>query len=151
MSSLAPLMGRLSQVFSARLCLFYSTFVICAGSTITAMSTTFAMFICGRVVTGVGAAGVMVVASIIVIQMASAKKRGLYLGLINSGVTTGVSLGAVIAGALEPKIGWVSAPLMYTRTCLTFAAETPVRYPSATQPSGWLWSFRRYSCRLRGK
>jgi MFS family permease len=63
----------------------------------------------GRVLTGVGAAGVLVVGSIIVIQMASAQRRGLFLGLINSGVTVGVSLGAVIAGAVAPKFGWVSS------------------------------------------
>ena len=60
----------------------------------------------GRVVTGAGAAGVLVIAGIIAIQMTSAKNRGLFLGLVNSGMTVGVSLGAVIAGALEPRIGW---------------------------------------------
>jgi MFS family permease len=108
MSSLAPLMGRLSQVFSGRLCLFCSTLVICTGTIITSLSSSFALFMVGRVVTGAGAAGVLVVGSIIVIQMASAKRRGLYLGLVNSGMTVGVSLGAVIAGAVEPKFGWVS-------------------------------------------
>jgi MFS family permease len=108
MSSLAPLMGRLSQVFSSRICLFSSTIIICIGTIITSTSVSFEMFMVGRVVTGSGAAGVLVVASIIVIQMASPKQRGLYLGLVNSGMTVGVSLGAVIAGALEPKIGWVS-------------------------------------------
>ncbi|KAF2273483.1 MFS general substrate transporter [Westerdykella ornata] len=106
MSSLAPLMGRLSQVFSGRLCLVCSTLIITLGSLLTSIAGTFTMFMVGRVVTGVGAAGVLVVGSIIVIQMASAKKRGLYLGLINAGMTIGVSLGAVIAGALEPRIGW---------------------------------------------
>lgn len=64
------------------------------------------MFMVGRVVTGAGAAGVLVIAGIIAIQMTSAKNRGLFLGLVNSGMTVGVSLGAVIAGALEPRIGW---------------------------------------------
>lgn len=108
MSSLAPLSGRLSQVFSARLCLFFSTATIAVGTTVIATSRSFEQFIVGRVITGVGAAGVFVVASIIVIQMVSAKKRGLFLGLVNGGMTLGVSLGAVIAGALEPRIGWVS-------------------------------------------
>jgi MFS family permease len=74
------------------------------------------MFIVGRAVTGAGAAGILVVGSIIVIQMASAKKRGLFLGLINAAMTVGVSLGAVIAGALEPRIGWVSIPKPYYST-----------------------------------
>lgn len=109
MSSLAPLMGRLSQVFSPRLCMFTSTLIICIGTIITSTSVSFEMFMVGRVVTGSGAAGILIVASIIVIQMSSPKHRGLYIGLINSGMTVGVSLGAVIAGALEPKIGWVRA------------------------------------------
>jgi len=108
MSSLAPLMGRLSQVFSPRLCMFFSTIVICVGCIVTSLSNTFVMFMVGRVLTGAGAAGVLIVAIIIVVQMASPERRGLYIGLANTGMTVGVSLGAVIAGALEPKIGWVS-------------------------------------------
>ncbi|KAH7079860.1 major facilitator superfamily domain-containing protein [Paraphoma chrysanthemicola] len=106
MSSLAPLMGRLSQVFSPRLCMFFSTTLICIGTAITGLSTTFNVFIVGRAFTGAGGGGILIVASIIVIQMTSPKRRGLFIGLVNSGMTVGVSLGAVIAGALEPKIGW---------------------------------------------
>ena len=82
--------------------------MICVGTIITALSMSFEAFMVGRVVTGSGAAGVLVVASIIVIQMADQKNRGLYLGFVNSGMTVGISLGAIIAGALEPRIGWVS-------------------------------------------
>lgn len=106
MSSLAPLMGRLSQVFSPRLCMFFSTMLISIGSLITSTSMTFQHFIIGRVITGAGGGGIFIVASIMAIQMTSPKKRGLYMGLANAAMTVGVSLGAVIAGALEPKIGW---------------------------------------------
>lgn len=116
MSSLAPLMGRLSQVLSARLCMFSSTILMCAGSIVTSTSASFNMFIVGRVLTGAGGAGILIVAIILVIQMTSAKRRGLYIGLANSGMTVGVSLGAVIAGALEPKIGWVSILRPHIRT-----------------------------------
>lgn len=108
MSSMAPLMGRLSQVFSPRLCMFCSTIIICIGTTITATAVSFDTFVVGRVCTGVGGGGIFIVASILVVQMTSPRRRGLYMGLVNSGMTVGVSLGAVIAGALEPKIGWVS-------------------------------------------
>ncbi|KAF2820619.1 MFS general substrate transporter [Ophiobolus disseminans] len=116
MSSLAPLMGKLTQVFTPRLCLFFSTLLICIGTAITGLSTSFEMFIVGRAFTGAGGGGIFIVASIIVIQMTSPKRRGLYIGLVNSGMTVGVSLGAVIAGALEPTIGWkplfgVQAPI----------------------------------------
>ncbi|KAH7391103.1 major facilitator superfamily domain-containing protein [Phaeosphaeria sp. MPI-PUGE-AT-0046c] len=120
MSSLAPLMGRLSQVFSPRLCMFFSTLLICIGTAITGLSTSFEMFLVGRAFTGAGGGGILIVASIIVIQMTSPKRRGLYIGLVNSGMTVGVSLGAVIAGALEPKIGW--KPLFGIQSPISFLA-----------------------------
>ncbi|KAF2197324.1 MFS general substrate transporter [Delitschia confertaspora ATCC 74209] len=106
MSSLAPLMGRLSQLFSPRLCMFCSTLAVVIGTIITSLSVSFEMFMVGRVITGAGAGGILIVATIIVIQIAGPKRRGLHIGLVNAGMTAGVSLGAVIGGAFEPKIGW---------------------------------------------
>lgn len=124
MSSLAPLMGRLSQVFSPRLCMFISTVIIAAGTLIVATSKTFEMFIVGRVISGAGASGIFIIASIIVIQMTSPERRGLFIGLVNTGMTAGVSLGAVIAGALESKIGWVSRVSRHRNTRLTSPETT---------------------------
>lgn len=87
--------------------MFYSTMIISMGSVITSTAGTFEHFIIGRIVTGAGGGGIFIVSSIMAIQMTSPKRRGLYIGLANSGMTVGVSLGAVIAGALEPRIGWV--------------------------------------------
>jgi len=87
--------------------MFVSTVIVCLGCIITSISPSLAVFLLGRAVTGTGAAGIMIVATIIAVQLAGAKRRGLYIGLINSSLTVGVSLGAVIAGALEPKFGWV--------------------------------------------
>jgi predicted MFS family arabinose efflux permease len=120
MSSLAPLMGRLSQVFSPRLCMFFSTMLICIGTLVTGLANTFRMFLVGRAFTGAGGGGILIVASILVIQMTSPKRRGLYIGLVNSGMTVGVSLGAVIAGALEPKIGW--KPLFWIQSPISLLA-----------------------------
>ena len=109
MSALAPLMGRLSQVFSPRLCMFFSTVLISVGSLVTSQATMLRWFLVGRSITGAGGAGILIVATIIVIQMVSARRRGLFIGLANTGMTVGLSLGAVIAGAAEPKIGWVGS------------------------------------------
>lgn len=49
----------------------------------------------------------MTIAIILVLELSSKKKRGLFIGLVNTGFTSGVSLGAVIAGALLPMTGWV--------------------------------------------
>lgn len=106
--------------------MFVSTVIVCLGCIITSISPSLAVFLLGRAVTGTGAAGIMIVATIIAVQLAGAKRRGLYIGLINSSLTVGVSLGAVIAGALEPKFGWkilfgIQAPIsMIAGLCVLF-------------------------------
>ncbi|KAF2707260.1 MFS multidrug transporter-like protein [Pleomassaria siparia CBS 279.74] len=117
MSGLAPLFGRFSQVFSPRLCMFGSTIIITVGTIITSTASSLRIFLVGRVITGSGAAGVFIVASILVVQLSTPKTRGLYIGLVNCCMTSGISLGAVIAGALLPKVGWkpifgMQAPLI---------------------------------------
>ncbi|KAL5389531.1 hypothetical protein DPSP01_002428 [Paraphaeosphaeria sporulosa] len=106
MSAFAPLMGRLSQVFSPRLCMFFSTMLICLGSLLTSLANSFSWFLVGRSLTGAGGAGILIVATILAIQVVSPKRRGLFIGLANTSMTVGLSLGAVIAGAAEPRIGW---------------------------------------------
>ena len=88
--------------------MFSSTILICAGSLITSLANSLTWFLVGRSLTGAGGAGILIVATIVVIQMVSAKRRGLFIGLANTGMTVGLSLGAVIAGAMEPRVGWVS-------------------------------------------
>lgn len=107
MSSISPLMGRFNQVFSPRNCIILAALTMCCGSIIVAISNSIFVFLLGRVIAGAGSAGVLITASILVIQMAPVSTRGILLGLLNTCMTVGVSLGAILAGALEPKIGWV--------------------------------------------
>lgn len=51
----------------------------------------------------------MTVSFILVLELTGKKRRGLFIGLVNAGFTTGVSFGAVVAGALLPVTGWVSS------------------------------------------
>jgi len=48
----------------------------------------------------------MTISFILILELSGKKRRGLFIGLVNTGFTTGVSLGAVIAGALLPITGW---------------------------------------------
>ena len=49
----------------------------------------------------------MTISFILVLELSSKKRRGLFIGLVNTGFTLGVSFGAVVAGALLPVTGWV--------------------------------------------
>lgn len=77
------------------------------GGTVTSQATSLQAFLLGRAISGVGGAGIMTISFILVLELSGKKKRGLYIGLVNTGFTLGVSMGAVIAGGLLPIIGWV--------------------------------------------
>ncbi|GAB7342488.1 hypothetical protein MBLNU457_g0684t1 [Dothideomycetes sp. NU457] len=106
MSSTSPINGKLSQVFTPRISIFVSTIVLGLGTLLTAFAESFIIFIVGRALTGIGAAGIFTVSIIIVIELSSAKSRGLFMGLLNAGYTIGVAGGATLAGALLPATGW---------------------------------------------
>jgi predicted MFS family arabinose efflux permease len=101
-----PLVGRLCQIFSSRNYLFASIIIQCVGLLVTSVAPTLWTFLVGRVFTGIGSAAVTPVALILVTELTSKRRRGLFIGLVNTGYTIGVSCGAIIAGALEPAVGW---------------------------------------------
>ncbi|MCJ1442035.1 MAG: hypothetical protein MMC23_002527 [Stictis urceolatum] len=57
MSSVSPLAGRLSQVFSPRYCILVAAVVFSIGSLVTSQAPRLSVFLVGRVITGIGAAG----------------------------------------------------------------------------------------------
>ncbi|RFU25288.1 hypothetical protein B7463_g11051, partial [Scytalidium lignicola] len=105
-ASLAPLTGRLAQIFSPRSCIFVSSLFFSLGAIITSQARSLHVFLLGRATSGVGGAGIMTISLILVLELSERKKRGLFVGLVNTGFTSGVSLGAVIAGALVQLTGW---------------------------------------------
>jgi len=105
-SSIAPLAGRLSQIFTPRACVFVASIIFAIGGLVTSQARTLSVFLLGRGISGVGAAGILTLSIILILELTGKKKRGLFIGLMNAGYTSGVALGAVIAGALLPLTGW---------------------------------------------
>jgi len=84
MSSVAPLMGRLSMIFTPGDMILISSCFFSVGAVVTSQARTFAVFIVGRVLVGVGGGGILTLAMILVIQLTSKKRRGLWIGLTNA-------------------------------------------------------------------
>lgn len=105
-ASSAPLAGRLATIFSPGLMILVSGLSLAAGAIVTSQACSFAVFTLGRVLTGVGGGGVMTLSLILVLQLTSRRRRGLFVGMVNMGFTVGVSFGAVVFGALLPILGW---------------------------------------------
>ncbi|KAJ5106076.1 hypothetical protein NUU61_003423 [Penicillium alfredii] len=127
MSSITPLAGRLSQIFTPRLYVIFSSALLAIGLFITAAAPSLAVFLLGRVVAGSGSGGLMSTSIILALTLASQKRRGLCLGLISLGYTTGLASGAVLAGLLTPILGWrfifwIQAPLSLLLGPLLFLA-----------------------------
>lgn len=78
----------------------------------------------GRVVSGIGAAGILTISIILVLEFSGKERRGLLVGLVNAGYTSGVALGAVVAGALLPITGWRA--LFWMQTPFVLLAGTAV-------------------------
>ncbi|KAK5117638.1 hypothetical protein LTR62_005061 [Meristemomyces frigidus] len=106
MSALSPLNGKLATIFPPRWCIFISSLILAAGSGICSVATGFTGFVVGRAVQGVGASGVFTISIVIVLELSGSRRRGIAIGLLNSGYTVGVALGATLAGALVGRIGW---------------------------------------------
>lgn len=106
MSSTSPLSARLAQIFSPRPCVLVASILFAVGGVIASQAPTLRYFLIGRAIQGLGGAGIMTISFILVLELSGKKRRGLYIGLVNTGFTTGVSFGAVVAGALLPVMGW---------------------------------------------
>ncbi|KAH9825733.1 Major Facilitator Superfamily [Teratosphaeria destructans] len=106
MSALGPLNGKLASVFSPRTCMLASAIFLALGGILASSANGFGAFVAGRAVIGVGASGVFTISIILVLELTGSKRRGIAVGLLNSGYTIGVAVGATAAGALLPVIGW---------------------------------------------
>ncbi|KAK1543350.1 major facilitator superfamily transporter [Colletotrichum paranaense] len=106
MASLAPLFGRLATIFSPRILVLWLGGFFGLGGVVTSQAPSFWVFIAGRILTGMGGAGIMTLSVILVLELVGKKSRGVFVGLVNAGFTIGLSFGAVVYGALLPVIGW---------------------------------------------
>jgi MFS family permease len=83
-ASMAPLVGRLAMIFSPGIMILVSALFFALGAFICASAKSFAVFIAGRVLSGVGGAGVLTLSMILVLQLTSKRRRGLFIGMVNA-------------------------------------------------------------------
>ena len=145
MSSISPLSARLAQIFSPRSCIFVSSVLFAMGGVLTSQAPDFKIFLLGRAISGIGGAGIMTISFILVLELSGKKRRGLFIGLVNTGFTTGVSLGAVIAGALLPVTGWVRVASWCWNIMSNFFTEIPFLDPKSFRSISWTGNLLQHS------
>ncbi|EEY14354.1 conserved hypothetical protein [Verticillium alfalfae VaMs.102] len=73
-SAMSPLIGRLATIFSPRVLVLPTGLFFAAGGAVTATAHSFGVFILGRVLTGIGGAGITNLAIILVLELTSKTK-----------------------------------------------------------------------------
>ena len=130
-TSVTPISGKLCQIFGPQSYLLVSICIQSIGQIITSQARNIHVFLVGRVICGIGSAAVTPVAFILVTKLTTAKRRGLFFGLINTGYTTGLACGAIVAGALQPVIGWRAVFWIQTPLSLSAAIAAFILIPRA--------------------
>lgn len=81
LSCMSPLTGKLATIFSPRSMVLVSSVLFAVGCLVTSQAHSFAVFILGRVITGLGGGGTMVLAFILVLELTTKRNRGLFIGI----------------------------------------------------------------------
>ncbi|KAJ5859408.1 putative MFS-type transporter [Penicillium chrysogenum] len=128
-----PAWGKVSDIWGRKPLLLVATVIFFSGSLICAVGNTIAIFLFGRAVQGLGAAGLITLVNICVSDLFSLRDRGLYFGLISVVWALASGVGPVLGGVFTEKASWrwcfwVNLPvtgLVFLLLWLTLKLESP--------------------------
>ncbi len=106
---LMPVYGRISDSLGKRRLLLTGILIFILGSIIAILSTNLAMLLLGRVIQGLGVAGLLPLSLALITEAFPPYKRGTAMGLFSTvGPLTGI-IGPILAGFIVAAWGWRAA------------------------------------------
>lgn len=102
-SATIPSWGKLSDIWGRKPLLLVALAIFFAGSLVCAAGDTMPLFLFGRAVQGLGAAGLLTLVNICVCDLFSMRDRGLYFGLISLIWAVACGVAPVLGGILTEK------------------------------------------------
>ncbi|KAJ5231748.1 uncharacterized protein N7469_006336 [Penicillium citrinum] len=104
--SVQLLYGKLSIIFGCKPILLLAYFLLALGCLICGLAPSMSIIIIGRVVSGMGGAGIMSMGSIIILDVVPKRDLASWRAIINISMTLGRSIGGPTGGWLTDTIGW---------------------------------------------
>ncbi|RPB22841.1 MFS general substrate transporter [Terfezia boudieri ATCC MYA-4762] len=130
-TSFQPLYGKLSDIYGRKACLLFAYSVFGLGCLFCGISRNLNDLIAARAFAGIGGGGMTTVASILMSDIVSIRKRGTWQGILNIIFALGAAVGGPLGGWLSDTIGWRwafigQAPLtLIAFLTVTFALHLP--------------------------
>ncbi|KAJ1678147.1 hypothetical protein EV182_004676, partial [Spiromyces aspiralis] len=106
MAAFQPLYGKLSDIFGRLQILMFALGVFLLGSALSGAAQSMIWLIIARGLTGIGGAGLLTMAVVIIGDITNLKSRGKYLGCFSMAWTVASSIGPLIGGTFADKVTW---------------------------------------------
>lgn len=136
--AMQPLVGKLSDIFGRKQVLLVSYVIFTIGAILCGMGQSMGQLIFGRVIGGLGGAGMTVIVSILITDLVPKIEVASWRSYINVVSTSGRSLGGPMGGFLTDSVGWRwsflgQAPLMLIAIALvSYGLQNPTRKSDGT-------------------
>ena len=101
-----PIYGRVSDIYGRKSVLTVAYVLFAVGCAVCGIATSFAVVLLGRIISGMGSAGVFALSSIIITDLVPLREVASWRSYLNIAATSGRSLGGPIGGYLADTIGW---------------------------------------------
>ncbi|KAL1889158.1 hypothetical protein Sste5346_009107 [Sporothrix stenoceras] len=109
MCAVQPLYGRLSSIFGRKPLLLVAYSLYAAGSAVCAVGRTLSVVVAGRLLAGMGGAGLVCLVSILITDLVPLRDVAAYRSYVNIVQTLGRSVGAPLGGLVADQFGWRAA------------------------------------------
>jgi EmrB/QacA subfamily drug resistance transporter len=123
----APLYGKLSDIHGRRVMMLFALGLFIAGSALSAVASSMAILIAGRVLQGIGGGGITPIVQTTVADMIAPRERGRYQAYMGTAWIAAGIVGPVLGGAIADRwhwswIFWLNVPLGLWAAWLSSAA-----------------------------
>lgn len=101
-----PIYGKLGDLLGRKMLLISALVIYTVGKVICALSPNMPVLLAGRLVSGLGGGGLIILSQATIADVVPPRKRGVYLGVMGSVFTVSNVIGPLLGGWFVQTLGW---------------------------------------------